>query len=253
MSERSDEATPGCRLLEWDSAFFGLRIARADPSAVRGEAGRLLEQWCGLHDIDCVYLLADVADQSTIESAESAGFRLVDVRLTFDLKPSRAVPAASAFAHGAVRTAGSDDVETLKAIARHSHRDTRFYADAHFDRRRCDDLYTTWIERSCHGWATRVIVAEVEGLAAGYVTCHVHTPREGQIGLVAVEASKRGRGLGVAMIDEALRWFASQNVARVSVVTQARNLKATRFYQRAGFSIMSIQLWYHKWLERSRA
>jgi len=253
MTEHLDEATLGCRLLQWDSTFFGLRIARAEPAAVRGEAGARVEEWCGLHDIDCVYLLADVADQSTIEAAESAGFRLVDIRLTLAAKLALAVPAAPAIAHGAVRTARPDDLETLKAIARHSHRETRFYADAHFDRRRSDDMYEAWIERSCNGWATRVIVAEVEGSAAGYVTCHVHSPGEGQIGLVAVEASRRGRGLGVLMLDEALRWFVSQGVTSVSVVTQARNVRAARFYQRAGFSIESIQLWYHKWIERRRA
>jgi ribosomal protein S18 acetylase RimI-like enzyme len=55
------------------------------------------------------------------------------------------------------------------------------------------------------------------------------------------------------MLDEALRWFVSQGVTSVSVVTQARNVRAARFYQRAGFSIESIQLWYHKWIERRRA
>jgi len=253
MSEHLDAAVIDCRLLEWDSTFFGLRIARAEPSAVRAERGALVEQWCGANNIDCVYLLSDVSDQSTIESAESAGFRLVDIRMTLDVKLSDAVSAAVGPAHGVVRAASPDDVAALKAIARQSHRETRFYADGHFDPRRCDDMYETWIERSCGGWAERVVVAEVEGAPAGYVTCHVRAPGVGQIGLVAVEASRRGLGLGLVMLDAALHWLVSKNVTNVSVVTQARNVKAVRVYQRAGFSVASIQLWYHKWVARSRS
>jgi dTDP-4-amino-4,6-dideoxy-D-galactose acyltransferase len=251
MSEHLDEAVIGCRLLEWDSAFFGLRIARAEPAVFGAEGRSLFDAWCGLNQIDCVYLLADVADQSTIASAESAGFRLVDIRLTLDTTLSQGVPAAVGPAHGSVRAACPDDMKALKAIARQSHRETRFYADGHFDPRRCDDMYETWIERSCSGWAERVVVAQAEGAPAGYVTCHVRAPGEGQIGLVAVKAASRGLGLGSAMIDEALRWFEGRHVTRVSVITQARNVNAMRFYQRAGFSMTSIQLWYHKWMTRS--
>jgi dTDP-4-amino-4,6-dideoxy-D-galactose acyltransferase len=252
MSEHLDEAAIGCRLLEWDSTFFGLRIARVEPVAVHGEAGNLVDAWCGLNQIDCVYLLADAGDQPTIDAAEAAGFKLVDIRLTLDLKLSEAALAPPGVAHGVVRAAEARDLQMLKAIARQSHRETRFYADGHFDPQRCDDMYEAWIERSCNGWADRVIVAELEGLAAGYVSCHLRTPRDGQIGLVAVESNKRGLGLGLVMLDEALRWFADQKVTSVSVVTQGRNVKAARFYQRAGFSVASIQLWYHKWVASNR-
>jgi dTDP-4-amino-4,6-dideoxy-D-galactose acyltransferase len=254
MSEHLDEAVIGCRLLEWDSSFFGLRIARAEPSVFRAGSEPLFDAWCSLNQIECVYLLADVADQSTITSAESAGFRLVDIRLTLETTLSQAAPAAAVGpAHGTVRAACPDDLKVLKAIARQSHRETRFYADGHFDPRRCDDMYETWIQRSCGGWAERVVVAEVDGVPAGYVTCHVRGPEEGQIGLVAVKPGSRGLGLGSVMIDEALRWFVSQHMTRVSVITQARNANAGRFYQRAGFSVTSIQLWYHKWMARSRS
>ena len=43
------------------------------------------------------------------------------------------------------------------------------------------------------------------------------------------------------------RWFADHGVGRVSVVTQARNAAGLRLYQRAGMTVQSIQLWFHKW------
>jgi dTDP-4-amino-4,6-dideoxy-D-galactose acyltransferase len=253
MGEPSGDAGAACRLLEWDSRFFGLRIARAEPPALQCDAGRAVERWCDLHCVDCVYLLADVQDQATIDLTQSQGFRLVDIRMTLEAKGPPAVRRTLDPAHCNIRVAEERDMESLKAIARQSHRDSRFYADGHFDRRRCDDMYEAWIAKSCGGWAERVVVAEVEGSPVGYVTCHVHTPGEGQIGLVAVDSTGRGRGTGLAMIDEALHWFADHHVTTVSVVTQGRNPRALRFYQRAGFTLTLMQLWYHRWSQSHRS
>jgi hypothetical protein len=33
----------------------------------------------------------------------------------------------------------------------------------------------------------------------------------------------------------------------VNVVTQGRNSKAQRLYERCGFLTRSVQLWYHRW------
>jgi ribosomal protein S18 acetylase RimI-like enzyme len=145
-----------------------------------------------------------------------------------------------------VRVAGPGDAETLKAIALVSHRDTRFHIDGRFDQDRCDQLYGLWIAKSCEGWADRVFVAQQGTAAMGYVTCHLRNG-EGQVGLVGVDQAHRGSGSGGAMIAAALGWFRDQQVDRVSVVTQGRNTRGLKFYQRAGFSVTTIQLWYHKW------
>lgn len=236
----------GCRVLEWDSGFFGHRIARIEPSALKVDDGRAAEAWCTDQQVECAYLLVEPADQPTLDLAAASGYRLVDLRVTLDLDgPALASHAARPPAPG-VRPAADTDIPALKAIARVSHRDTRFYADPRFDRARCDDLYELWIEKSCRGWASHVIVAERHGAPVGYLTCHLEA-EQGRIGLVGVSASSRGQGSGSALVGEALRWFAQAGARRASVATQGRNEAGLRLYQRAGFSVADFRLSFHKW------
>ena len=134
----------------------------------------------------------------------------------------------------------------LRGIARTGHRDTRFYSDEHFDRMKCDLLYETWIENSFRGFAQAVLVAEVEGKPAAYLTCHLKD-QESQIGLVGVGESSRGMGLGTKLVQHFFSWSREQGARRAIVVTQGRNLGAQRLYQRNGFQTVSLQLWYHRW------
>lgn len=150
-----------------------------------------------------------------------------------------------------LRECRPDDVPALSAIARVSHRGTRFYSDPNFPRGRCDDLYAVWIERSSAGWADVVLVAEHEGEPAGYVSCHVDgAGGAGSIGLIAVAATARRLGLGRALVDGAVAWCGERGVDQVSVVTQGRSVSALRLYESCGFRIESVGLWFHKWYQR---
>ena len=239
--------SPGsvCEYLDWDSEFFALRIGRV---AARLDAETMIgvREWCTSQAIDCLYLLCDCTDGTATLTAERNGFHLVDVRvnLTCDVG-SRAQDARGS---GNVRPAGAADLKTLRAIARVSHHDSRFYQDGHFPAERCDALYETWIAKSCSGYADAVLVPAVNGTdPAGYVTCERPVDGRGRIGLFAVAAGDQRQGLGQALIQHALSWFASRGVTRVMVTTQARNVPALRLYERCGFVVESVQLWYHWW------
>jgi GNAT superfamily N-acetyltransferase len=245
MSETPPGIETLCRLVDWDSDFFDRRIARIEPAVLVRTGLPAAREWCTREHIDCAYLLADVGDQAVHDLAQEEGFRLVDVRLTLESVvplPVTRVPAERLV----IRAAGPGDMGVLKSIARESHRDTRFYADGNFDRTRCDDLYELWIARSCAGWADTVLVAETDGVVAGYLTCHL-MDRVGQIGLMAVAAPLRRRGAGLALIAAAGEWFAQHGAECMSVVTQGRNVAALSLYQTSGMTVRKIQLWFHKW------
>lgn len=241
--DRTAAAPPGCRVLEWDSEFFGVTIARIEPAALAGNTKAVID-W-GESTVDCGYLLTGPADQRAIDAAQAHGFRLIDVRLTLQtaLAGRERLPASSG---AIIRPAEERDLPTLQAIARVSHRDTRFYIDERFDRERCDAMYDVWITKSCQGWADHVVVAEVGGSATGYVTCH-QRPGGGEIGLVGVSTAHRGAGLGMAMTMAALDWFQDHGATTVSVVTQGRNAAALRLYQRTGFVVRDVELSFHRW------
>jgi dTDP-4-amino-4,6-dideoxy-D-galactose acyltransferase len=200
-----------------------------------------VDEWAREHDVTCLYFLADSRDAATAHAAEAAGFRLMDVRV--ELRR----PAAAEALEG-VRDARPEDRDVLRAIARGSHGITRFYADPNFPDERCDDFYDTWISRSLEGWADGVLVAEHVGRPAGYVSCHLGPP--GSIGLIAVDESARGGGLGVVLARAAVGWSAARGVETMSVVTQGRNAQALRTFERAAFRVHSLELWFHKWYVR---
>lgn len=233
-----------CEYLDWDSDFFGLRIAKYRERRMTPEAANLILDWSRQSRIDCLYFLADSADPVTVRTAENAGFHLADVRVTL----SRTIgdDTRSDLA-GDIRTAEQRDLLALSAIARTSHRDTRFYFDRMFPRERCDDLYAAWIERSCGGFADSVLVAATAGTVHGYITCHLSTGGEGSIGLLAVRESSRGRGYGRHMVQAALDFLRREGMNRAVVVTQGRNISSQRLYESCGFRTQLQQLWYHRW------
>jgi dTDP-4-amino-4,6-dideoxy-D-galactose acyltransferase len=242
-----------CELLEWDTAFWGFTVARVRGNRLDHDKLSAIDAWCARFDVRCLYLLAAADDFATTCLAENAQFRLVDVRMTYARRTNEGLaPRASAATPLELRSAADGDIVALQQIARASYQDTRFYHDPRFKRDRCDDLYATWIERSCHGYADAVLVAGPAGEADGYVTCHGHRPDSpASIGLVGVRPDARGRGVASTLVAAAIDWFRAAGEHDVTVVTQARNLQAQRLYQRAGFSLVDVGLWFHRWYPAS--
>lgn len=234
-----------CQYLEWDSEFFGRRIARVIINQLNLETIEHIVTWCNAHQIECLYFLGDAADHYTARLAEDNQFHLVDIRVTLEKQLGTLLPE-KAF-QGAIRPCVINDIPALRAIASVSYRDSRFYHDPQIPESLSNTLYETWIEKSCKGHADIVWVAELQDRPVGYISCHLLGQAQGQIGLVGIDGARQGMGLGNKLVNKALHWFAQQNVTQVTVVTQGRNVKAQRLYQKCGFLTNSVQLWYHRW------
>jgi dTDP-4-amino-4,6-dideoxy-D-galactose acyltransferase len=234
-----------CTLLEWDTEFWGIPVGLLEGDDLDRERLRAVDAWAAENAVACVYFLASSHDPAAAHVAESGGFRLMDVRV--ELRR----PAEGTETTGALRAAGPNDLEPLRSIARESHGVTRFYADPGFPDERCDDLYDTWITRSFEGWAAGVLVADAQAGPAGYVTCHLdEAASTGSIGLIAVHPEERGSGKGVELARGAVAWCRARGAEQMSVVTQGRNVGALRTFQRAGFLVETMGLWFHKWYEQ---
>lgn len=231
-----------CRFLEWDSDFFGVRVARAQVSRLAPDTASALLDWCRANAIDLLYFLADSDDPPTIRLAEDHGFRLVDLRVTLD----RTLQVPAHAPQYAVRTAQPGDLPALRAMARAGFRQSRFYADPHIPAGRAGALYEIWVEKRLNEPTSRVLVVDTDGEAAGFITC-LFDGADGAIDLFSVGEAARGRGIGQALVQGALAWFGEQGAQRASVVTQGRNIAAQRLYQRCGFVTRAVQLWYHRW------
>jgi dTDP-4-amino-4,6-dideoxy-D-galactose acyltransferase len=242
---RSEEP---CELLQWDSDFWGFPVARVRGHSLTPERMAAIDLWCQERQIACLYFLATFDDPLTVRCAEEGQFHLVDARVTFAISSTSAI-------HGqespgvTIRPVATADVHALRRMAGESFRETRFFFDQHFPRARCRQFYEDWIVESCRGYADRVFVAHEHESPVGYITCHVPRGDEetGRIGLLNVAADVQRRGIGRALRQSALEWFAEQSVPRVTATTQARNIAMLVLNQRCGFVTQSFQLWYHKW------
>jgi dTDP-4-amino-4,6-dideoxy-D-galactose acyltransferase len=236
------------QILEWDSNFFGKKIARANVEKLTENSLHSLLSESIKSEVDCLYLLLNAADKSKVKLAEMNGFHLVDIRVTLarSIEPELSPWVSPS---SAIRLAKADDIINLRSIAAANHKDSRFYSDGNFPAELCDELYATWIEKSCNGYADAVLVADRGEGAIGYTSCHIRENGVGNIGLVGISDKCQGQGLGKLLLAEALSWFAANGVKKVEVITQGKNIGAQRLYQKCSFMTAAMELWFHKWLQ----
>lgn len=243
MAKRKSAAEP-CERLAWDSEFFGVETAWVRGDVLTAARVKEIDGWCGAKNIAWLYFLGRADDAETIRCAQAGGFGLVDVRVTYE----RAILGEIENPAG-VEAFADLDLPELLTIARSGFSDSRFYYDGRIPEEKCDAYFELWTKQNCGGAADRVLVVREEK-AVGYVTCHADAATGwGRIGLIAVAESARGKGVGARLVNGALAWATEEKLKGMTVVTQGRNLTAQRLYQRCGFILQSLQLYYHKWYE----
>lgn len=227
-----------CEVLDWDSKFFNRSVAKVSRSHLTPGDAERVRAWATEHGIQTVYFLTQIDDLQSAWAAESAGFRLVDVRLTYEHSSPRP------FDDVRVRSVQPTDQPDLEAIASQSFLFSRFASDSAFGPTNAARLYREWLRKSIGGWAQRTLVAESQGRPGGFVTCHLNPPL-GSIGLIAVAKEERGKGLGSALVLSANSWLLEAGARSITVVTQGANLQAQRIYQAAGFAAKTVEIWFH--------
>ncbi len=233
--------------LAWDSALFGLPIARVTATRLDAETLETALRECRASGVRCAYLLLDADDARGSALAQSAGFVLRDVKLTFE-RPLEAADASAHLAAPAIAPARSEQRTALEAVARHAFAHTRFAADDGFSRTRCQDLYAAFLQRGLDAAPERVTLADAS--ARGFVVCRLDSAAGcGAIELIGVAEDARRSGVGRALVTAAIALFARARLARAVVVTQAANIASQRLYQRAGFRTCDAGLWFHRWFD----
>lgn len=84
-----------------------------------------------------------------------------------------------------------------------------------------------------------VLVAEDDGQVVGWCRLFPENCREsvGQAELgIGLLRRYRGRGLGTALVDEALRWTVGQGISRVTLTVRPDNDPATGLFEKCGFA-----------------
>jgi dTDP-4-amino-4,6-dideoxy-D-galactose acyltransferase len=241
-AKKMNKASPPVKYLDWDSTFFKKRIARVETGTLDVNTAETIDLWAKMNTIDCVYFLADGNCTSSAYGAESVGYHLIDLKVTFTLDKSGIRPCQEE-TRFPFRKALETDLPELKAMARENHNQTRFFSDPHFDRDKAHELYAVWIERDLGStW-----IFENNQKPVAYCSAIVGSNGTADIGLIGVHAALQGKGLGYTLLNQVCSLLADSGAQKIDVVTQGRNVHALQLYSKSGFRIRSIDLWYHKW------
>lgn len=228
-------------LLEWDSVFFGFPVARvreglgliscAEVAQLMSENGIELLYWGSPDRLPREWDLCYVGTQVTFEAAISQKLltKSQDAELQIEPFPERRAS------------------KELRMLAYEAGWSSRFQCDARIAPSEFVRLYDTWIDRSCRGEiASAVFVAKIGEQVVGFVTLQSQDEVM-QVGLIAIAATHRGRGIGSALLRYGGEYGVCDGCKILRMVTQANNKSAVRLCENLGMKLVRTRHWYHVW------
>lgn len=246
------------RMLEWDSRFFAVPMARveyvigSDPAAADRALDALLDALRG-NGARHLTARADVADVRLVAALESRGFRLMDALVTYTTRP-RGEPPKAVREVGAIRPLRAGDAPELVAIAAEAYRGYRgrFHLDPSIDDARADALYVEWAEQTVNGaMADTVFVAESGGRLLGFLGFRRREPVSSTGGVPVF-----GGGLGASRPDapgayagliRAGTIWAHEHGGVAECQTQNYNFAVIRVYEAVGAHYVRAEYTLHRW------
>ena len=90
-----------------------------------------------------------------------------------------------------------------------------------------------------------VVVAVSDDRVLGYATHGAHSDATGSVGLIAVDRTAQGLGVGSALLSAAVAAECQAGRGQMTVVTQGGSRPAMAMYQAAGFTVARLGLWLH--------
>jgi dTDP-4-amino-4,6-dideoxy-D-galactose acyltransferase len=233
-------------LLDWDTHFFGYKIASVKASEIGLIRLNTIIRELKEQDYKLAYCFVAPDDNTSNESVKQIFGFLADEKVTYSIDVTKELnfPVTDHI----LTYNFNNTSEKLKTLALQSGLYSRFKIDPDFHNNEFERLYTEWIEKSVERKLANEVLIYSEGDdLLGFITLALHE-NSGSIGLIAVDENQRGKAIGKKLIGAALQYFYDHKITTVDVVTQKSNYAACRFYESCGFKIKSIINIYHLWI-----
>lgn len=233
-------------ILEWDSDFFKMSIARIAASSLKKE--QMKDVLVDLQNKGVKLVYWPAAAELEAGEARRLGGQLVDLKTTF-VVDCRSVNLDTLPPAGLVEAySPSMPVGDLEALAIQSGEYSRFAIDPQFPREKFIELYKIWIDNSLKKKIAKEVLVIREGERVIAMETLGEKNGRGDIGLIAVETAFRGRKYGETLVRSAQSWFIHNGYQYGQVVTQGKNRAACNLYRKCGFAIEKVEYYYHFWL-----
>lgn len=127
---------------------------------------------------------------------------------------------------------------------------SRFKVDKNISKDKFEEMYRLWMINSLsRKIANEVFAFNENNEIAGFVTLGEKNNRA-DIGIIAVDNQFRGNGIGKKLMMSAEKWFSNSGYKSIQVVTQGNNVPACKLYEKCGYTIESVEYFYHIWNKR---
>lgn len=242
--------------LPWDSAEFGFGVGELTLHGDWTDDDRQALLDARRSGVELVYLKTSEVSAQSLRGLRDAvtGVSLYsDERAVFERSLDSALPPTPPSANVRLRSypveAPSAELVSL-AVGAGEH--SRFSKDPRFPEAAFLRLYREWIRRSTlREVCFEVLVAEPEPATStellGFVTV-AQAENVANVGLIAVAAHARNRGVASALMSGVERVARDKNCTTVRVVTQQSNEAACRLYLSAGYNLVARSFVHHLWL-----
>jgi dTDP-4-amino-4,6-dideoxy-D-galactose acyltransferase len=232
-------------IVDWDSSFFGYLIGRTDAQKITIESINEILDQAKNRNVKLLYLFMDEGDSISESSAEYVRAKLVDEKVTFRMNVRNKDVELDGHIELFELNKPSDKLIDLSI---QSGLYSRYKTDTNFRNNEFEKLYTTWIVNSVNKQlADFTFVYRDEERELGFTTVKLNKDF-GQIGLIAVDESSRGKSIGKKLIFSVIDLLKNKKIGELQVATQKDNTAACRFYQSLGFSEFKMEKVYHIWL-----
>jgi ribosomal protein S18 acetylase RimI-like enzyme len=228
------------KLDNWDTSFFGSRIARLNLCRKRKTAGlsrELSDLVDRAREKKVRFLVAKLNSPAHLyeKKMTKAGFarcgESVDLVYRYtkrkEGKPSGDVK---------VRSFAPKDARAVRDIASDAFRLSYLYKCGFAGKEKIDRYHVEWVNNLIKGSSSRVFVAEKGRKVVGFSAINVDRDKgSGRIILIAVHKKFRGLGIGNALTRKCIEWGRGR-LGKMFVKTQKDNRKALLLYKKHGFT-----------------
>lgn len=236
------------QILDWDSNFFGIPIAKIIPDKLAVEELDQVLSCLKQEKVRLVYWASNPNDEGSQIAAQLLHGFLADKKITFVIDISQIPEQSDSFDWVIEEYSDTLPCADLEDLAIQAGICSRFKGDSRIPEKKFVDLYRLWIRKSVNRqMADAVLVARQSGNIVGMVTV-VEKNGRGSIGLLAVNGDMRGKTLGVALVWAAQAWARGKGLRFAQVVTQGENIASCKLYEKCGYRIEKVEYFYHFWI-----
>jgi len=236
------------RILDWDSAFLGYKVAIIDNNCLSPQEFILIYNGLMELGVKLIYWPSKIDCKFQDEISKEKNGLLADEKTTYEID-THSLSKEFFMPFREIEFYSSEEIdEKLLELGVQCGEYSRFKIDSRIPYSKFADLYKEWMKKSVTGiMADDVIIVRDKGRIIGVITVSVKN-YIGDIGLVGVDENFRGQGVGGKLIKAALGYFIEKKCEFVHVVTQGNNEAACKLYEKYGFVVKNKLNYYHFWV-----